>query len=63
VHPGVRYFPVGVRGHCCHPGVYRLLWPRVGPGVAHVEGSGAVHHATRDSHAGIVSSYCSKGYP
>jgi hypothetical protein len=28
-----------------------------------VVGSGAVHHATRDSHAGTASSYCSKGYP
>jgi hypothetical protein len=28
-----------------------------------VVGSGVVHHATRDSHAGTASSYCSKGYP
>jgi hypothetical protein len=28
-----------------------------------VVGSGAVHHATRDSRASIASSYCSKGYP
>jgi hypothetical protein len=28
-----------------------------------VVGSGAVCHATRDSHAGTVPSYCSKGYP
>jgi hypothetical protein len=28
-----------------------------------VVGSVAVHHATRDSHTGITSSYCSKGYP
>jgi hypothetical protein len=28
-----------------------------------VVGSGAVYHAIRDSHAGTVSSYCSKGYP
>jgi hypothetical protein len=28
-----------------------------------VVGSGAVHHATTDSRAGTVSSYCSKGYP
>jgi hypothetical protein len=28
-----------------------------------VVGSGAVHHATRDSHVGTVSSYCNKGYP
>jgi hypothetical protein len=27
-----------------------------------VVGSGAVHRATRDSRAGTVSSYCSKGY-
>ena len=26
-------------------------------------GVGAVRHATRDSHAGTVPSYCSKGYP
>jgi hypothetical protein len=63
VHPGVRHFPVGVRTHCHHLGVYRLLWPHGGPGAAHVEGSGAVHHATRDSRAGTVSPHCSKGYP
>jgi hypothetical protein len=28
-----------------------------------VVGSGAVYHATRDSRAGTVPSYCSKGYP
>jgi hypothetical protein len=28
-----------------------------------VVGSGAVHHATRDSHAGTAPSYYSKGYP
>jgi hypothetical protein len=28
-----------------------------------VVGSGAVHHATRDSHVGTATSYCSKGYP
>jgi hypothetical protein len=28
-----------------------------------VVGSGAVHHATRDSHASTVPSHCSKGYP
>jgi hypothetical protein len=28
-----------------------------------VVGSGAVHHATRDSRAGTASSYYSKGYP
>jgi hypothetical protein len=28
-----------------------------------VVGSGFVYHATRDSHAGTASSYCSKGYP
>jgi hypothetical protein len=38
-------------------------WSRGGPGAAHAEGSGAVHRATRDSRAGTVSSYCSKGYP
>jgi hypothetical protein len=40
-----------------------LLRPRGGPGAVHVVGSSAVHHATRDSRAGTVSSYCSKGYP
>jgi hypothetical protein len=34
-----------------------------GSGAIHVVGSGAVYHATRDSRASIVSSYCSKGYP
>jgi hypothetical protein len=28
-----------------------------------VVGSGAVHHATRDSRVGTASSCCSKGYP
>jgi hypothetical protein len=28
-----------------------------------VVGSGAVYHTTRDSRAGITSSYYSKGYP
>jgi hypothetical protein len=63
VHPGVQHFPVGVRTHYRHLGVYRLLWPRGGPGAAHVEGSGAVHRATRDSRASTVSSYYSNGYP
>jgi hypothetical protein len=36
--PGVRHFPVGVRIYCHHLGVYRLHWPRGGPGAAHVEG-------------------------
>jgi hypothetical protein len=63
MHPGVRHFPVGVRTHYRHLGVYRLLWPRGGPRAAHVEGSGAVHRATRDSRAGTVSSYYCKGYP
>jgi hypothetical protein len=53
----------GVRTHCRYPGIYRLIWPRGGPGAIHVVGSGAVHHATRDSRAGTVSSHCSKGYP
>jgi hypothetical protein len=33
------------------------------PRPVHVVGSGAVCHATRDSRAGTVPSYCSKGYP
>jgi hypothetical protein len=28
-----------------------------------VVGSGVVHHATRDSRVGTISSCCSKGYP
>jgi hypothetical protein len=28
-----------------------------------VMGSGTIYRATRDSHAGTVPSYCSKGYP
>ena len=51
------------RGPPLSHGVYRLLWPCGGPGATHVEGSGVVHRATRDSHAGTVPSYCSKGYP
>jgi hypothetical protein len=54
VHPGVQHFPVVVRTHFRHLGVYRLLWPRGGPGAVLVEGSGAVHRATRDSHAGTI---------
>ena len=50
-YPRVRYFPVGVRTNCCHLRVYRLLWPRGGLGVTHVEGSGVVHRTTRDSWA------------
>jgi hypothetical protein len=63
VHTGVRHFLVGVWTYCCHLGVYHLLWPRGGPGAAHVVGSDAVHRMTRDSRASTVSSYCSKGYP
>jgi hypothetical protein len=63
VHLGLRHFSVGVRTHCRHLGVYRLLWSRGGPGATHLEGSGAIHCATRDSREGTVSSYCSKGYP
>jgi hypothetical protein len=63
VHPEVQHFPVGVRTHCRHLGVYRLLWPRGGPGAAHVEGSGVIHRATRDSRVGTVSPHYSKEYP
>jgi hypothetical protein len=38
VHPGVQHFPVGVRTHRRHLGVYCLLWPHGGPEAAHVEG-------------------------
>jgi hypothetical protein len=54
---------MGVRIHCSYLGVYRLLWPCGGPEAIHVVGSGAVRHATRDSHVGTACSYCSKGYP
>jgi hypothetical protein len=60
---GVRHFPMGVRTLCRYAGIYRLIRPRGGPGSVHVVGSSVVHHATRDSRAGTVSSYCSKGYP
>jgi hypothetical protein len=63
VHPGVRHFPVGVRTHCCHLGVYRILWPCGSPGAAHVVGLGAVCRTTKDSCVGTVPSHCSKGYP
>jgi hypothetical protein len=63
VHPGVQHFPVGVRTHCRHLGVYRLLWPCGSPGDAHVVGLGAVCRATKDSRVGTVPSHCSKGYP
>jgi hypothetical protein len=55
--------PMGVRTYCWYLGGYRLLWPRGGPGAVHVVGSGAVHHASRDSRVGTASSCCSKGYP
>jgi hypothetical protein len=63
VRTGVRHFPMGVRTLCRYAGIYRLIRPRGGPGSVHVVGSSAVHHATRDSRAGTMSSYCSKGYP
>jgi hypothetical protein len=62
-YTGIRHFPMGVRTHCWYLGVYRLLWPRGGPGVVHVVGSGVVHHVTRDSRVGTAFSCCSKGYP
>jgi hypothetical protein len=42
---------------------YCLPWSRGDPGAIHVMGSGTVYHTTRDSRAGTVPSYCSKGYP
>jgi hypothetical protein len=63
VHLGVRHFPVGVRTHCRHLGVYRLSWPHGGPGAVHVVGSGTVCHATKDSRMDTAPSYCSYGYP
>jgi hypothetical protein len=63
VHTGVQHFPMGVQTHCSYPRVYHLFWPYGDPGAVHVAGLGVVHHATRDSHAGTVSSYSSKGYP
>jgi hypothetical protein len=63
VYAGVRHFPMGVRIHCLYLGGFCLLWPRGGPGVVHVVGSGAVRQATRDSRASTASPHCSKGYP
>jgi hypothetical protein len=63
VRIGVRYFPMGVRTHCCYSGVYRLFWPRGNLGVNHVVGSGAVYHAARGSRMGTAPSHCSKGTP
>jgi hypothetical protein len=60
---GVRHFPMGVRTHCWYLRVYRLLWPCGGPGAVHVVGTGAVHHAPRDSRVDTASLCCSKGYP
>jgi hypothetical protein len=60
---GVRHFPMGVRTHCWHLGVYRFLWPHGDLGAIHVVESGVVHHVTRDSRVGTASSCCSKGYP
>jgi hypothetical protein len=40
-----------------------LPWSRGDPGAVHEVGSGTVYRATRDSRAGTVPSYCSKGYP
>jgi hypothetical protein len=54
---------MGVRIHYLYLGGFCLLWPRGDPGAVHVVGSGAVYHATRDSHMGTVPSHCSKGYP
>jgi hypothetical protein len=63
VHPGIRHFPVGVRTHCRHLGVYCPSWPRGGPGVVHVVGSCVVRHATKDRRMDTTPSYCSNGYP
>jgi hypothetical protein len=63
VHPGLRHFPMGVRTHCRHLGVYCPSWPRGGPGVIHVVGSCVVRHATKDSRMDTAPSYCSNGYP
>ena len=60
---GVRHFPMGVRTHCWHLGVYCFLWPYGDSGAIHVVESGAVHHMTRDSRVDTASSCCSKGYP
>jgi hypothetical protein len=55
--------PMGVRTYCWYLGGYHFLWPRGGPGAGHMVGSGAAHHATRDSRVGTASSWCSRGYP
>jgi hypothetical protein len=55
--------PWGVQTHRWYFGGYCLPWPRGDPRVVHVVGSGTAYRATRDSRAGTVPSYCSKGYP
>jgi hypothetical protein len=60
---GVRRFPMWVRTHCWHLGLHLFPWPHGDPGAIHVVESGAVHHVTRDSRVGTVSSCCIKGYP
>jgi hypothetical protein len=55
--------PVGVRTHRWPLRVDCLLWPRGGPGAAHMVGLGIVCHATKDSRMDTVPSYCSKRYP
>jgi hypothetical protein len=60
---GVQHFPMGVRTHCWHLGVYRFLWLHGDPGAIHVVESSVVHHVTRGSRVGTASSCCTKGYP
>jgi hypothetical protein len=52
-----------VRTHRRFLGGYCLPWPRGCLGAVHVVGSGTVYRVTRDSRAGTMPSYCSKGYP
>jgi hypothetical protein len=62
---GVRFAPVEVldltrRFNLYTQGSGTFPW---GPRAVHVVGSGAVHHATRDTRVGTASSCCNKEYP
>jgi hypothetical protein len=63
VRPGVQHFPVGVRTHCRHLGVYCPSWLRGGPGAVHVVGSCVVRHVTKDSRMDTTPSYYNNVYP
>lgn len=61
MHLGLRHFSVRVGTHYRHLGVYRLLWPRGGPGAAHVEESGIVHRGAPCLHT-VVRGTPDSGY-